>query len=460
MNNPSKYWTLVKIDAGGNRQTLSIPSAETFLNQIFPVEIDVNNLSNSDIQLQMLNLYRDTSFDKRMNAERCLRCFISWEIEKVCLNLEKQFGIAGSFTSRDLFPYVLDDDGREQTAKSDKCFSLEILQSFDSNQSSLTTWINRKVKQHPALNKFLLECGIYLLSDWAILNDTKPKQLERILSQFHSLTVTEIQQYKHLLQSYHTVYRAQRLKQRQTGKGRKCQAPTTEQLQQILQKLSNFSNSESSFSINYVMSQLQVLAKYLREYRIYVRGGSSATESMEIADNKIPIYNPIRDEEENQTSDFLKLYRPQFLECLDNALATVTETRVNKIQRKNYVKASRFLTALKFFHCQGLSMTEIAKRIEMKAQFQVTRLLKLKEFRADVTNELLIMLKSRVLKLAQNYRTLESLEILESQIAIALQEQVTDLITEAEIEAAGSKGNSTSSRFSARLCKYLDSREE
>jgi hypothetical protein len=372
------------------------------------------------------------------------------------LNLEKQFGVVGGFTSRDLLPYVLDDDGRLQPKSSYQCFSLVILQGFDINQSSLSSWTNRKVKQHPGLSKFLLECGIYLLSDWAILNDTQPKQLERILSQFHLLSVTEIQQNKWLLASYHAVYRAQRLQQRKARKTSKCQPPTIEQLQQISDKFNSLSRDKSSFSTDDLMAQLQQLAKYLREYRIYIRGGSLATESID--NNYLASTNPSDNQEENQTSEFLNLYRPQFLECLDNALATVTQTRVNKMQNKDVSKANKFITALTLFHCQGLSMTEIAKQIEMKAQFQVTRLLKLKEFRADVTHELLIMLKTRVLELAQNYSSLESLQALESQITIALTEQVSGLITEAEIEASGSRSDLSRSRFSSSLCKYLDSR--
>jgi hypothetical protein len=104
-------------------------------------------------------------------------------------------------------------------------------------------------------------------------------------------------------------------------------------------------------------------------------------------------------------------------------------------------------------------MTEIAKRIEMKAQFQVTRLLKLKEFRADVTNELLTLLKVRVLQLAENYSSLERLQTLESQITISLTEQINNLISEAEVEAAGARSNYMNSRFASRLCQYLDSRK-
>jgi len=457
-NTSTYYWTLVKIDAAGNRQTQAISSAKIFFTEVFDT-LNNSNISNKDILLRLLDLYQDTFVDKSINAQRCLLCFISWEIEKACLNLEKQFGFSGGFTCRDLLPYVLDDDGRLQAKSSYQCFSLEILQSFDIRQSSLSSWTNRKVKQHSGLNKFLLDCGIYLLSDWAILNDTQPKQLERILSQFHSLTVVEIEKNKWLLQSYHQVYRAQRLQQRQSGKTRKCQPPTAKQLQQISDKLNSFSGGKYCYSNDDLITQLQRLAEYLREYRIHVRGGSLAKESIDIADSNNYDYVVTDNEENNQTSEFLELYRPQFLECLDNALAVVTQSRVNKMQRRDAIKAKKFLTALELFHCQGLSMTEIAKRIEMKAQFQVTRLLKLKEFRADVTNELLTLLKFRVLQLAENYSSLERLQTLESQITISLTEQINNLISEAEVEAAGAKSNSMNSRFASRLCQYLDSRK-
>ena len=458
MSNPSIYWTLVKINVAGNRQIQSVAAAQTFFNQVFADLIDVNNLSNGVIQSRLFNLYRDTNTDKSLNAQRCLLCFISWEIERVCLNLAKQFGAMGGFTSRDLLPYVLDDDGKLQSTTDYQCYSLQILQSFDVGQSSLGSWTNRRVKQHPALNKFLLECGVYLLSDWAILNDTQPKQLERILSQFHSLTEVEIQQSKWLLTSYHAVYRVQRLQQRK-AKTSKCQPPTIEQLQQIGDKLNSLSGGNTG--LKDIMTSLQQLAQAVREYRIHIRGGSLPTTSIDTAEginyNSLASNNVVDDDSENQTGEFLKLYRPQFLECLDNALATVTQTRVSKIQRKDAVKANNFLTALKFFHCQGLSMGEIAKRIEMKAQFQVTRLLKLKEFRADVTHELLLMLKSRVLELARNYSSVESLQVLESQINTALTEQVSSLIAEAEAEASSSRSDFHKSRFAKRLCEYLDS---
>jgi hypothetical protein len=107
------------------------------------------------------------------------------------------------------------------------------------------------------------------VSDWAILNDTSTKQLQRIFSQFHHLTSLEIEQAKQLLKNYHAVYRAQHLKQRQAEIKGQCQPPTTEQLKQIAQRLSIQTNQMLSPEI--VRTQLQAIASRLREYQIHVR---------------------------------------------------------------------------------------------------------------------------------------------------------------------------------------------
>jgi hypothetical protein len=122
-------------------------------------------------------------------------------------------------------------------------------------------------------NAFLLEHEVYLVSDWAILNDTSSKQLQRIFSQFHHLTSQEIQQAMQLLGSYHAVYRAQRLRARQAGiKG--CQPPTTEQLRQMQDRLSTQTNR--MICPETLLAQLEEMASRLRQYRIHVRRGSLA----------------------------------------------------------------------------------------------------------------------------------------------------------------------------------------
>jgi hypothetical protein len=466
----SRYWTLVRIDAGGKRKIEEVASVKAFFLSSFPEFTAQNEVPDTSIQRQLLHWMREATEDVRFLAQRCLQCFISNQIERVCQELARQFGAEHGFTSSDLLPFVLDEDYRRQTRKAInqasspyKSLLSEILQSFDLQQSSLATWTTRRVKHHKELNAFLLEQGVYLVSDWAILNDTNSKQLERIFLQFHQLTAIETQQAQRLLESYHAVYRAQRLKQRQAGVRGQCPPPTTEQLQQISKHLST--QTAKTLSSETVMAQLQAIASRLREYRIHVRGGSLPEKStdapangtsadrnrfLEIADNR-----GITDEQ----TEFLDDYRQQFVACLDQVIAQVTEKQVTKLQGNDPQKAQNFLTALKLFHCQGQSMTEIAKALHLQAQFQVSRLLKLKAFRADIQQQLLVQLRDRVLEQAKAYTDAKRLQTLNQQIEEALDEQVAKVIQEAEMEASTAtttKNQIASSLFAQRLCRYLD----
>ncbi|KAB8334938.1 hypothetical protein SD80_000710 [Scytonema tolypothrichoides VB-61278] len=177
----SRYWTLVRIDATGTRKYQEIPAAQKFFTQVFDDLEPVDNVVDGDIQRELLRWYKEAS---SKDAERCLLCFISWLLEQECVKLKENFGKNHNFSLSDLLPYVLDDNGKVSQPGSSECFSRQILQSFDSKQSSLTTWTIRKFKQHQPLNKFLLECGVYRISDWAILNDTKLPYLTKLLQDF------------------------------------------------------------------------------------------------------------------------------------------------------------------------------------------------------------------------------------------------------------------------------------
>ncbi|MCF4967534.1 hypothetical protein [Nostoc sp. CMAA1605] len=452
----SRYWQLVKIDGVGRRQVQEITPAKVFFAELFPAiahNAD-NDLPDAEIQRELLQVAQDAPIDRCLLAQRCLLCLISWQIEQACLQIAEKFGTTHGFSSVDLLPYVLDDDGSIQPSDDYQCSARKILQTFDPQQSSLTTWTTTRVKHDAGLNKFLLECGVYLVSDWAILNDTRPHQIQRIFTEFYSLTPHEIQQAQQLLESYHAIYRTARLQQRAQGKGGKCSVPTTQQLQQIATLLA--SKTGQNFKSEIVLTKLQQLADRLRQYRIYIRGGYLPTESL---DNLLPnnyIDTPKLLDNEDEPLEFLQLYRPQFLSCLEQALAVVTQSRVDKLQRKKGEKAKQFLTALQLFHCQNLSMTDIAARVGLRAQDAVTRLLKLKEFRNDVSQQLLMMLCDRVLELAKKYSQIESLTTLEQQIKIALNEQVESVIREAEIQAQTARPYIKTSLFNDRLCRYLD----
>jgi predicted RNase H-like nuclease len=132
---------------------------------------------------------------------------------------------------------------------------------------------------------------------------------------------------------------------------------------------------------------------------------------------------------------------------------------VTQLQRKDTKKAQQFLSALELFHCQGRSMSEIAQLVELQAQFQVTRLLKLKAFRADVRQRLLLLLRDRIFEQAKAYTNPERLEALNQQIEEALDEQITTVIQEAATEAStatATKNRITSGLFAQRLCRQLD----
>jgi hypothetical protein len=504
MSAASRYWTLIGINSAGKRTTEEFTSAKTFFLESFPEFTAQSEVPDALVQRQLLHWIEEANQsadpianafpgansaaksksqgdetatknqDSHLLAQICLRCFISSEIERVCRKLETQFGTEHGFTCSELLRFVLDDGSLRQrrpvvTPVTSSYQSLldEILNSFDPEQSSLATWTTRRVKHHKELNAFLLEHGVYLVSDWAILNDTNPKQLQRIFAEFHQLTSGEIQQAVRLLESYHAVYRAQRLKQRQAGIRGQCVAPSLEQLNKIAQYLS--SQTAQVYRPETLMKKLQDMASRLRQYRIYVRGGSLPTQSLDAASStgsnsttteRISFldFADNRNTTDAQ-SEFLDFYRQQFIICLDQAIAKVTDDYASKIKRTDPPKAEKFLTALQLFHCQGRSMTEIAPLVNLQAQFHVSRLLKLKSLRGDIQQQLLVQLRDRIFEYAQAYTSAERLQAFNQQIEQALEEQITNFIQEAATEASTAtiaKNKITSSLFAQRLCRYLD----
>lgn len=463
-----KYTHLVTIDSTGKLKSVEIPTARAFFALAFPAFVNKSDIPEPLVQRQLLRWIREPAdspdaIERSQSALRCLLCLMSWDIKEACDRLAAQFGQFHGFTASELLRYVLDDDGTFPFSSAYQPFAAQILESFKPEQGSLMSWANLRVKHHPSLNHFLIERGLYLVSDWAILNDTNPQQLERVFREFHHLTPVEIERGKRLLASYHAIYRAERLQQRKNGAiGRtnsRCQPPTYEQLQQIALQLKEPISPET------VTSQLQAMASLLREYRIHARGGALPADSLDaklgskqsLAEKlAAPQSNRLSEPEDNE-SEFLREYRRQLEGCLKEAIAQVTEVRVKKLERREPEKAAQFLLALQLFHCQGKSMSDIAREIqELKAQYQVTRLLKLKSFRADVRQQLLVKLRDRVLQLAGSYSSPERLKQLEQHIGAFLEEQTDRIIEDAQKEAGTGKNRATLSLFALQLCRYLD----
>ena len=137
-------------------------------------------------------------------------------------------------------------------------------------------------------------------------------------------------------------------------------------------------------------------------------------------------------------------------------MASVVPQWLNKQKEP---KKQQFITALELFHCQGVSMTEIASRIGLQAQFQVTRLMQLKNFRSDIRQQMLRDLRQQILEMAAIYTDSEQLLKQEQQIEVALEEQVASVIEEAETEASQAKNQPLKSIFAQSLCRYLHQKE-
>jgi hypothetical protein len=466
MASASRYWRLVQVDGVGELRSNELLEARVFFQERFGVSSSQTELTDLQIQHELMAIYQgnaSTRSSDRYLAEQCLRCFVSQQIVQVCSRLANKY-VKHGVRREDLLHLVLGDVARQFSAEqfassAQRSLATEILETFDPSRAGLNTWVFRQVRHHRELNILLREHGVYLIGDWAILNDTRPEQLERILSQFYMLATPEIREAGLLLEAYHAIYREDRWQQRQSGaiRGREeCPQPTAEQLTRIAQQIKEAGNL--SLSNKSILSRLQAIATQLRHYRVYVRSGALPA--------KLRVEDTILEREEIQASEedapseqaeFLTFYREQFLGCLDQAIELAVNDRLTYLRRKAPKTAEQFLTALDLFHCQGQAMGKIAPQIGLTAQYQVSRLMKLDEFRASVRQKMLKLLKDRVFDQAKLYADPRYLLNLDHRIETALDEQIEQLIKEAADQSAvGRRNCPLTGLFARRLCHQLN----
>ncbi|OLP19027.1 hypothetical protein BST81_07340 [Leptolyngbya sp. 'hensonii'] len=450
----STYWTFFRINPAGGYLTTELPLVKTFCQEQW---LDRNpEVSPSDQQMQrhLLTIYKAPAetMERRRLAALSLRCYISGQIVQVCTHLDNQFGRTNGFTRHDLLACVLNDIPEFSGPSTDqpKTFvptGYDILQTFDAQQSSLSTWVSLRIRRSSELNTFLLAHGIYLISDWAILNDTQLRQLERIFALFHRLPATLIRQDVQILASYHAIYRHDRLQRKSQGR---CSPPTEEQLQRMVALL-----PDQGWSPRPVLQRLREIAELLREYRIHARKGQVRQLAL---DDRVSegLTDPRFSEDDREQAEFLALFRREFDSTLERAIAQVIQQRVAALERKDAQKARNFLQALELFHCQGLAMGRIAPLIQVKQQFEVSRLLKLKDLRDAVRLTMLQHLPRFLLTTAGLNLQPDRLQ----QVDAALDQLIQAVIQEAEAEAAHPQSQCLQSHFARSLCCYLKEHRE
>jgi predicted component of type VI protein secretion system len=462
----SKYWEFVKLDSSSKHQVKMVIVAQNYLQKQFP---GLAGVSDSLIQRQLWQQMRQSQLVETEDAnlaEVCLRCYISQQIYQVCWDLTVKFGGSHGFSCQDLLSFVLDDDLILETPSQSwlvqsinyESLATMVLKTFDPTKGSLSAWVKRYVKQQPELKRFLLQHGVFLISDWALLNDTNPQELQRILTEMYSLTGGEITQACELLRSYHQVYREERLKQRVAGVTLPCQVPTRNQLEQIAEDMGSLIGN--ALTPDVVLRNLQQIASHLRRYRIAAQNGSVTTVSWEEAQIREVVEqfesNPPLDAEQ---LEFMQLYQVQFSASLQEAISQVMEDWVQRLLRKQESKAQLFIRALHLFHCQGQSMTQIAPQIGLTKQYEVSRLLNLHQLHNDIRQRLLLIMRSHVSKLAVKFTDSNDLESLDREIETILNEQISEVIQEFESETKKPIRNSPlSSLLSINICRYLKQR--
>ena len=456
----SRYWIWVRVIGLSTCQSIELKEVKAFFQQEFPQFTPGNDVSDRDIQRQLMLWLRHDD-NRRQMAELCLRCFISNQLRHISItlekNLEEKFGKTHDLTSNQILLLVLDKPRKiEEMPNFSNASTLinRILETFDAEKSNLSTWTTRIFYSDREVKNLLLYHGIELVTDWMILSYVTPVKLEKILKN-NLCSAGEIQQSLQLLNAYHQIYRNQLLQTRKAGTKSRYPEPTEEQLRQIAEKLfPNRRNYPLDF-LQDVRNKLQNIARFIREERIRIRQGITSVNPQDSWDN-IPESNHNSEEEQ---SEFSRLYNSSFDACFTNAVKKIIEARITYFQAKKTAKYQKklknFVEAMHLFHCEGVPMTEIAPSINLTDQPAVTRLLELKGLRNDIGRNTSLCLKQCILKLIQSQFDDDLPPDWELKVQNFLDKEIKTVIQEAEQEARNGQRQAMNSKMAKAICEYI-----
>ena len=454
----SKYWIWVRVIGLSRCQSIELNEVKAFFQQEFPQFSPGNDVSDRDIQRQLM-LWLCHDDNRRQMAELCLRCFISNQLRDISIRLEKKFGKTHDLTSNHILLLVLDKSRKieempNSSTSNPSSLINRILETFDAEKSNLSTWTIRIFKSDKEVKQLLLHHRIEQVTDWMILSYITPVKLEKILTN-NRCSAGEIQQSLQLLDTYHQIYRSQLLQTRQAGTKSRYPEPTDEQLRQIAEKLFPNRRNYPPDVLQDVRSKLQNVAHYLREERIRVRQGTTSINPQDSWDN-IPEKNHNSEEEQ---SEFSELYNSSFDGCFTGAVKKVVEARITYFQAKRTAKSQKklknFVEALHLFHCEGVPMTEIAPRLNLIDQPYVSRLLELKGLRNDIGRNTSLCLKKCILELIQSQLDYDLPPDWELKVQFFLDKEIKTVIQEAEQEARNGQRQAMNSKMARTICEYI-----
>ncbi|ARV61009.1 hypothetical protein BZZ01_22430 [Nostocales cyanobacterium HT-58-2] len=466
-----RYWKMCRISASqrvGYEYSL-VPLAQEFLNK------KIRHLAAEDTQAVLLShfLAKNSAVDatSRAYAGLCLRCYVSEPILKACQKIDNLFSGDKHFTYQELLSYVLNDDGQtlviidqegrnqlivdnngEAQTTAYRFFSVRILQTFNADfesRMSLDNWAYLQTRQNPELKDFLSEHGFKHLSDWALLNRVRPKQLERLSKRD-----------RHLVEVFHAVYRRDRLQQSSKG-ARKCPDPSTAQLQEMLNGLRKRDVIINS-SVE-LMNELKQVVTQLRHYDIW-----SYREALEVHDPETGGYTYRSDlpaehlsEIDIEQQEILDFLHEQLSLALTSAIEQEIRDRTIDLKKsKKYARfAQQFISGLQLYYFQNLSLRDIAPQLGMTSWDQARRVLNpgelLSKVRTVTTKQLLdsILKKAVEMGLTKMPPEPDYLKTLAEYIEAFADNEI---FREAAEEIKAGKSRSMNSLYAQQLRTYIE----
>lgn len=473
-----RYWNMWCIDPAGDRvgfKCASVPTAQAFLQtqQLGDSTRDSDTTEDENITISLLSRFQVSTHDAvtRSQAGLCLRCYVSEPILNSCKKLDNLFG-EDHFTYRDLLPFVLNDDGKTMIvldsdrktqlaldsdgssyATACKFFSVQILQTFKpdgSSNMSLNSWAYLQTKQNPDLKKFLSEFGFQQLSDWALLNRTRAKQLRQLAERDCQL-----------IEVFHAVYRRDRCQQHHGTK--RCLDPTVLQLQEMVTHL-----QVRNITIQHreLITELRRVALQLRQYDLW-----SYREPLELDDPetgermlRFDLPHDAGSEsslEQQEQQELLAFFYEQLQLALVNSIQQAIHNWIIYLRNsKGYTAfADQFVTGLSLYYRQGIALKEIAGLLNMSGWAQARRVLNPGELLSTVRTSTIRQVLHQMLKRAEEKELMplpaepDYLENLAEQVEMLAD---AEIFQEASEEMQAGKNRFMQSVYAQQLCRYLE----
>ena len=498
MFSTSRYWNICVITSPtyknnqvqGGYKYVKLNIAQQFFNKQFPELSLTETLGDRDersIQRSLWQIfYNGSTIENRALAGLCLRCYVSHTILIACRKIAAyKPGNERPFIDVDLFPFVLNDDGKtfivldrdgknqimldgngesRLLEKEGRFFSVEIIRTYNpelNKSQKLDNWVMRRTPQCLELKKYLWNFGYRTPSDWALLSRDIPKALEAILETGDS----------QIIRVFHAVYRRDRLNSGQQGLSSE---PTLEQLQEMLYLLGE---QGIVFSPQILIYHLNRIADILRQDKLSKVTGSPIAESTEIPEysgsnfmlnpsNYIPNPNlPLsynNDPEEMEYQDLRNICNNLAEEVLSRAIAQkVEQKKASLAQRRKYADfAQKFPQGLRLYYQADnpLTLSEIAKLWGIEWH-KARRIFNLRELLTDIqylTEEIFMShiiegkIDSRLPSISQNPEEFKNVaEAIRCFIyEIAFEEAFSEIFTP--------KNRTRNSLFAQLLREYLD----